>query len=490
MVVLLVVVKGSACRTGRLSMVMSPATLGLMTVLSFCQRDVSFAACLVPVALLFAACSGQQDHRETSGDAVSARSPHAPVDLQQGALEVAGGGDATVAVNGMGPPASSTQAPLVAERRAVSVRDCTGVSQYRGADIGFTEVARGFARPVHLVAVPGESGRLVILEQAGLARIGNPGGVWRDFLDHREVVSSEGEQGLLSLAFHPQYLSNGRVFVYYTVGAGDVRLSEFKVTGAKGGVVVDPKSERILLQINQRFSNHFGGQLLFGSDAFLYVGIGDGGSEGDPDNNAQRLDSLLGKILRIDVDSLSDDLAYGIPSDNPFVDQPDAKGEVWALGLRNPWRFSIDRATDRMWIADVGSLSWEEVNIGVRGGNYGWKILEGTHCFAEGCSRGDSVLVGPIWEYGRDRGMAVIGGLVYRGCALPDLWGLYFFSDYKPPDSPLWSLHLHGDSVGPGSLSLETTGAVISSLGEDSAGELYALDHLGGRLLKLARKSP
>jgi glucose/arabinose dehydrogenase len=349
------------------------------------------------------------------------------------------------------------------------------------------EVARGFDRPVHFAALPGGKNMFVILEQAGLARIGSPGASWRKFLDLRDVVGSEGEQGLLSLVFHPGYESNGRVFVYYTVGAGDVRLSEFQVAGGGDLAAVERASERILLRIDQRFSNHFAGQLLFGPDGFLYVGIGDGGSEGDPDNNAQRLDSLLGKILRIDVDSFNTDRPYGIPSDNPFVGRDDAKGEIWALGLRNPWRFSFDRGTNRLWISDVGSLGWEELSIGIKGGNYGWKILEGTHCFEEGCDLAHPGLVAPIWEYGRDRGMSVIGGFVYRGCALPDLRGLYLFSDYQPPYSPLWSLYFsdQGGVANRGSIALESTGAVISSFGEDEAGEIYALDHLAGRLLKL-----
>jgi glucose/arabinose dehydrogenase len=383
----------------------------------------------------------------------------------------------------------TSSVPAVAGANApVSRQDCAGIDQFRGQDVALVEIERGFARPVHLSFVPGSKGAFVVLEQAGLARIGRPGGLWREFLDLREVVSSEGEQGLLSLAFHPRYESNGRLFAYYTVGAGDVILSEFQVAGAGASVRVDRGTEKTLLRIDQRFSNHFAGQLLFGRDGFLYVGIGDGGSEGDPDNNAQRFDSLLGKILRIDVDSVTTERPYGIPGDNPFVNRDGARGEIWALGLRNPWRFSFDKETGRMWISDVGGLQWEELSLGVVGGNYGWKILEGTHCFETGCDRDYPGLVAPIWEYGRDRGMSVIGGFVYRGCSLPDLRGLYFFSDYSPPDSPLWSLQLKGESISPGSVALESTGAVISSFGEGADGELYALDHLAGRLLKLKGK--
>jgi len=346
------------------------------------------------------------------------------------------------------------------------------------------EVATGFERPVHMSSVPDGSGRMVVLEQAGLARLGSSvGGEWTEWLDLRERVTSEGEQGLLSLAFHPAFKENGRLFVYYTVGAGDVVLSEFRVSRGKVAAGPDLASERTLIRIDQRFSNHFAGQLVFGPDGFLYVGIGDGGSEGDPDNNGQRLDSLLGKILRLDVDSKV--LPYGIPADNPFVRVEDALPEIWAFGLRNPWRFSFDRKNSRMWIADVGSLSWEEVSIGVKGGNYGWKQLEGRHCFVEGCDPNSREFIAPVWEYGRDRGMSVTGGFVYRGCKLPDLQGLYIFSDYQHPDSPLWSLRFDGERATSGPVDLVGTGAVISSFGEDEDGELYVLDHLRGRLLRL-----
>jgi len=364
---------------------------------------------------------------------------------------------------------------------------CGAVTQQPGTGVALAQIAAGFERPVHLSYTPDDTARLVVLEQAGLARIGSPGrGDWVDWLDLRAKVSSEGEQGLLSLAFHPGFQQNGRLFVYYTMGAGDVVLSEFIVAGNRSTGRPDPDSERTLLRINQRFSNHFAGQLAFGADGYLYVGIGDGGSEGDPDNNSQRLDSLLGKILRLDVDSKT--RPYGIPADNPFVREDDARPEIWALGLRNPWRFSFDRDTALMWIADVGSAgdqSREEVSIGRKGGNYGWRVLEGTRCFEPGCDAKSLDSIAPLWEYGKERGMSVIGGFVYRGCKLPDLRGLYLFSDYQPPDSPLWSLRFDGTTAAAGPVFLEGTGAVISSFGEDRAGELYALDHLGGRLLRL-----
>jgi glucose/arabinose dehydrogenase len=358
------------------------------------------------------------------------------------------------------------------------------VPQQPGTAVALAELATGFERPVHMAYVPDGSGRLVVLEQAGLARIGTAQGKeWSPWLDLRERVSSEGEQGLLSLVFHPAFKDNGRLFVYYTLGAGDVVLSEFQVPGKRRDGPPALDSERTLIRIDQRFSNHFAGQLAFAADGTLYVGIGDGGSEGDPDNNAQRLDSLLGKILRIDVDST--ERPYAIPADNPFVDVEGARPEIWALGLRNPWRFSFDREGGRLWIADVGSLTWEEVSIGVAGGNYGWKQLEGTHCFVADCDAKSRKFVAPVWEYGRDLGMSVTGGFVYRGCAMPDVRGLYIFSDYQPPDSPLWSLRYEGGVVTAGPVTLDGTGAVISSFGEDEAGELYVLDHLRGRLLRL-----
>jgi len=447
-----------------------------MGELASLRRDLLFMQLMVAALLIGPACNRQEVGEALTEDS-GAPAVSTPAETALAEARATPG----VALEAANP------VDAVAEPAAAPMPHCVGVEQHPGADVALKEIERGFDRPVHLAALPGQKNVFVVLEQAGLARVGIPGGRWRAFLDLRDVVVSEGEQGLLALAFHPDYERNGRLFVYYTVGAGDVRLSEFRAAGEGVRTVVDRSSERSLLRIDQRFSNHFGGQLLFGPDGFLYVGVGDGGSEGDPDNNAQRLNSLLGKILRIDVDSFSADQPYGIPGDNPFVGSDGAKGEVWALGLRNPWRFSFDRGTGRLWVPDVGSLGWEEVSIGIKGGNYGWKILEGKHCFEEGCDLAHPGLVAPIWEYGRDRGMSVIGGFVYRGCALPALRGLYLFSDYRPPDSPLWSLSLSGEGrvANRGAVALESTGAVISSFGEDAAGELYATDHLGGRLLKL-----
>ena len=368
--------------------------------------------------------------------------------------------------------------------------DCAGVRQQVGAELHLAELAKGFERPLQLVQLPGQD-RFLVIEQGGrVLHFSSRGGAGPGalFLDLSEEVVAEGEQGLLNLVFHPRFATNQRVFVYSTPGPGDVLLSEYRVVGSGAQLRVDPASERVLLRLEQRFSNHYGGQLLFGPDGYLFVGIGDGGSEGDPDNNAQRLDSLMGKILRIDVDSSSAELQYGIPADNPFVGREGVRAEIWALGLRNPWRFSIDRVSGRMWIADVGARSWEELSLGVAGGNYGWRKLEGRRCFEEDCNPLRAGLVPPVWTYGRDRGMSVIGGHVYRGCALPDLYGLYLFSDYAPPDSPLWSLHLEGGLARPGAVNLEQTGAVISSFGEGPDGELYVLDHLAGRVLRLEAK--
>ncbi len=465
-------VKSAARCTGLLWTSAGPAILGAMSMASL-RRDSLFLLLLALLLLVGLACK-----RQEVGEPLVEEAPAASVSTAGEASSPGVPSDAVMEATAAREAAADTAAKSLAR--------CAGVEQHRGTDVVLKEVARGFDRPVDVVAVSGEKNLFVILEQAGLARIGSPGEDWREFLDLRDVVASEGEQGLLSLAFHPSYESNGRLFVYYTVGAGDVRLSEFKVAGEGALAAVERASERSLLKIDQRFSNHFAGQLLFGSDGLLYVGIGDGGSEGDPDNNAQRLDSLLGKMLRIDVDRVGSDQPYGIPSDNPFVGKDDAKGEIWALGLRNPWRFSFDRGTGRLWISDVGSLAWEELSIGIKGGNYGWKILEGSHCFEEGCDLAHPGLVAPIWEYGRTRGISVIGGFVYRGCALPDLQGLYLFSDYRPPDSPLWSLSFSGQGAASrGAIALESTGAVISSFSEDAAGEIYAVDHLGGRLLKL-----
>jgi len=322
------------------------------------------------------------------------------------------------------------------------------------------------------------SNAFLIVEQGGLARVFDRGVLRnRAFLDISGKVSKGGEQGLLSVAFHPLYRRNGRVFVYYTDGAGAITISEFR-NRRKDLSPLDLRAEKVLLRIPKRFSNHNGGILLFGPDGYLYTGTGDGGSGGDPDGNAQDLSVLLGKILRLDVSRAG---RYRIPRANPFVGVKGARGEIWAFGLRNPWRFSFDRANGRLFLGDVGQSAREEIDIVVRGGNYGWNIREGKICYLprEGCrSRG---LRAPIYDYGRSDGISVIGGYVYRGRSIPALRGKYLFGDFGSDN--LWALS-ETRRGGWQRTDLVNISGTLSSFAEDSHGELYALT-LGGTIFKL-----
>ncbi len=338
--------------------------------------------------------------------------------------------------------------------------------------VGLQAVVTGLESPVHLTHAGDGSGRLFVVEQAGVIRvIRNGRALPRPFLDIQSRVISGGEMGLLSVAFHPEYARNGRFFVNYTADSGSLRtvIAEYRVSDDPD---VAGRSERVLLEIAQPYRNHNGGLNLFGPDRMLYIGMGDGGSGGDPHNNGQRLDTLLGKLLRLNVSGAG---PYEVPRDNPFVGRAGARGEIWAYGLRNPWRFSFDRSTGRLFLADVGQSAWEEVDLIEKGGNYGWRIMEGAHCFSpsSGCSTAGLQL--PIAEYSREGGCSITGGYVYRGTRIRDLVGRYLFSDYC--SGRLWSLRESG-----GRWVMEQlleTGLRVSSFGEDQAGELYIVDHQG-----------
>ena len=300
------------------------------------------------------------------------------------------------------------------------------------------------------------------------------------------------ERGLLSIAFHPDFAKNGKLYAYYSNGKPSLHsvISEFTATAADADSV-DPKTERVLLTVNKPFSNHNGGQLQFGVDGYLYTGTGDGGSGGDPGNRAQNGEELLGKILRIDVDHRSGDKPYGIPQDNPFVGRAGYRPEIWAVGMRNPWRFSFDRQTHDLWAGDVGQDKWEEIDIITRGGNYGWHVVEGTHPFRP--VNDPPPIIGPVKDYPHDRsrrddpnytvwGNCIIGGYVYRGHAVPDLEGWYVYGDY----SSSWiaairyeDRHLTGDVL------LSKVKFRPSGFGEDKNGELYVCDHDRGIVYKI-----
>jgi glucose/arabinose dehydrogenase len=287
-------------------------------------------------------------------------------------------------------------------------------------------VTDALEQPVDL-QTPGDPRHLFVVERAGRIRLIRDGQLApAPFLDIRDRVSTEvtQEQGMLGLAFHPRYKENGRFYVNYTSRANQTHIVEFRAT--PGSDTADPGTERTLLVEEQPFYSHLGGQLRFGPDGLLYIGLGDGGSAADPQGNAQALGTLLGKILRIDPDGSP----YVIPSTNPFVQNARARREIWALGLRNPWRFSFDPVTRDLYIGDVGQRRYEEIDVGLaaRGGgeNYGWAVTEGSACFPldAPCSPGSYTL--PVVQYGHDEGCAVVGGVVYRGCRMPGYAGTYF----------------------------------------------------------------
>jgi glucose/arabinose dehydrogenase len=333
--------------------------------------------------------------------------------------------------------------------------------------------------PLFLTHAGDGSGRVYVVEQEGRVTILEADGESREtYLDIAERIDSGGERGLLGLAFHPDFASNGRLFVDYTDLSGDTVVSEFQGDAERA----EPASERILLSIDQPFPNHNGGDIAFGPDGYLYIATGDGGSGGDPLGNGQSLQTMLGKLLRIDVDGSE---PYDVPADNPFVGDRQALPEIWAYGLRNPWRFSFDRQTEDIFIGDVGQGSWEEIDhqpAGEGGRNYGWNTMEGPECFRQaGCDQNG--LLPPVTAYGRDEGSTVTGGYVYRGTAQPALAGLYLFADFG--SGRIWGFpasDASSDSVD--MTELLQTDLSISSFGEDEAGELYAVD-LGGAVYRL-----
>ena len=340
---------------------------------------------------------------------------------------------------------------------------CAGAAENDGP-IALEQVADGLERPVLLTHAGDGSGRRFVIEQEGRILILGPDGETTPFLAIEDRITCCGEQGLLGLAFHPDFPEDPRFFVNYTRDEDAATVvSEFRTDGEGA---VDPASERVLLTIPQPFGNHNGGMIAFGPDGHLYVGMGDGGAGGDPGNRAQDPDDLLGKMLRIDVDGGE---PYAVPDDNPYA-SGGGRPEIYAIGLRNPWRFSFDRATGELWAGDVGQNAIEEIDRIERGGNYGWRLKEGTRDFADGSS--DDQLIPPVAEYAHERGRcSVTGGYVYRGEAAPDLVGTYVFADYCNGDV----MALEG---GEPTLLLETDMS-ISSFGEDEAGELYVLDHGG-----------
>jgi len=368
---------------------------------------------------------------------------------------------------------------------ALALISITGLAHAEGGG-GLTTmlVADGLTAPLHVSTPPGDV-RIFVVEQPGTVRIiDNDRILDRPFLDISDRLRFGGERGLLGLAFHPNYSRNGYFFVNYSEKVnGATRIERYRVSEDSNRA--DPASAQLVLRVEQPYSNHNGGHILFGPDGMLYVAMGDGGAGGDPKGHGQNRATLHGALLRIDIDS---DTPYAIPTDNPFIGDVGGRDEIWAWGLRNPWRISFDGVAGLLYVADVGQDDWEEVTIvsaAVGGHNYGWNLMEGNHCFTE--PRCDSTgLTTPDYVYSHDEGCSITGGLIYRGAAMPDLHGHYFFSDYCT--GFLRSFRYSAGAV------IEVKGwdagnlGHVTSFGTDAAGELY-ITNSGGQVLKLVPAS-
>ncbi|MEO8463315.1 MAG: PQQ-dependent sugar dehydrogenase, partial [Chloroflexota bacterium] len=351
------------------------------------------------------------------------------------------------------------------------------VATVAGGPLAFAAPDDGSGR----VFVAAKDGRIWILQgEAGVAA---------PVLDLRELVSNGGEQGLLGLAVHPDFPADPRVFVDYTDKSGDTVVASYSLAD-KDPNKLDPSTETRILEVDQPHSRHNGGALAFGPDGMLYIALGDGGGAGDQTGNAQRTDTLLGKVLRIDVNVPTGTVPpYVIPAGNPFAGSNSARQEIWLLGLRNPWRMSFDRSTGALWIGDVGQGSWEEIDVagpGVGGLNFGWRVREGRHCYAPPSGCDSTGLTDPVSEYGHDLGCTVIGGAVYRGSAHPLLIGGYLFADYC--SGRLWAIAAAGSGYRAPVL-VGTTGGGIAAFGEDAGGELFAAN-LDGTISRVVATAP
>lgn len=364
-----------------------------------------------------------------------------------------------------------------------------------------------FSAPVQLVSPPGDDRRIFVVEKTGAIRLHKDGVVLAaPFLDLSSQIVVAYEQGLLGLAFHPAHATNGLFYVNYTqAGSGATVIARYRIQGGTNFDVADPSSAATILTVPQPYANHNGGTLRFGPDGLLYIGMGDGGSSNDPHGNAQNADSLLGKLLRIDVDHPAGGLPYGIPPGNPFVGSVPGRDEVACLGLRNPWQFSFDRSTGDLYVGDVGQDAREEVDFVPAAEllapitpatvkNFGWRCMEGLQCTGlSGCTCNAPNLTLPIHTFPTSTSYAVIGGFVYRGCAIPDLRGTYFFAEHL---GALWSLRVVGGvatGVTSRTVELDPAGGEtisgITAFGEDACGELYVLEH-GGQVWKIVPVPP
>jgi glucose/arabinose dehydrogenase len=470
-----------------------------------------FWFCLLTGILILSACSGGATSGGTNPAAIATTAPTngpggptAPAALPS-ATKAA---EATQPLAGVqGPtatadryPAPGPTAPAAAQPEATKTISA-GAGQGSGqksvpADTvkalpdptAFTwrQIVTGLQRPLAIANLPGDSGHMLVLEQAGTIRVIQNGSILPDpFLDITAKVGSQGnEQGLLGIALHPDYAKNGFFYINYTDQQGNTVIARY-TTSTGDPNHADPGSEKVLFNVDQPFSNHNGGSMVFGPDGFLYMGLGDGGSGGDPHGNGQSTDTLLGKILRVDVNNGD---PYAIPAGNPFQNGG-GRPEIWAYGLRNPWRFSFDRLTGDLLIADVGQDSWEEIDFlpaGSPGGaNFGWNFREGKHPF-RGNPPAALKLIDPVYDYAHNQGCSVTGGYVYRGQALPEFRGVYIFADYC--SGRVWGLLRGADGSWQAKVLFNQTGMNITSFGEDINGELYAIDQATGGVYRLERQ--
>ena len=383
--------------------------------------------------------------------------------------------------------------------RTLPAFECEGIATAPGDEITAELVVSGLSSPVDIQRAPGDPSRLYVVEQRGRIRIinlANDSLVASSFLDITSRVRSGGERGLLGLAFHPDFQQNGFLYVNYTNSGGTSVIARYRATSATSA---SSNTEQIVLTVSQPYSNHNAGQLAFSPrDGYLYIGFGDGGSGGDPGNRAQNGRQLLGKMLRIDVDS---DAPYGIPASNPFTNNGSVRDEVWAIGLRNPWRFSFDPETHDLYIGDVGQNAWEEIDFqpasSTGGENYEWKVREGNHSYSGNTAYGAGERTGALYEYrhsGAGSGCSLTGGVVYRGCLMPDLHGVYFFADYCT--NWIRTLRVQNgvarDVVNrTADLNRGIAGSIreISSFGLDGSGEVYIADH-NGRIYRVIPVNP
>jgi glucose/arabinose dehydrogenase len=438
------------------------------------------------VAIILGGCTEKEMQRQEDGTSLAAAgatppSKHPPL----GTASPSTGNSAMPGAETPTKPAETSATPGETSKPTAetSTQTAKNSTQPEAETAGYlddlrleTLVQKGtFNRPVGLEKRPDRPDQLYVVEQGGTIRLldlNQPQSGTKLVLDIRDRVRDDGnEKGLLGLAFHPA--KPGEAYVNYTTDTHTV-ISRFTADQANGDRL-DPKSEQVILTFKQPRSNHNGGQLAFGPDGMLYIASGDGGGSGDPYGSGQDKQSLLGKILRIDVDRQEGDRAYAIPDDNPFANGGGAP-EVYAYGLRNPWRFSFDTETGQLWAADVGQNRLEEINLIVNGGNYGWNVREGTQCYkpAKGCAT--EGLIDPIYEYGRNEGVSVTGGFVYRGKQIPALNGWYVYGDYAM--GTIWALRQHDGRVE--NRKLFSSGLQISSFGTDVHGEIYVVAHDGG----------